>query len=327
VGSSSPLALLLLAYGGPERLEGVPAFLERVLGAKRVTPALIERACARYGAIGGGSPLVANTQAQADALATRLRESDDAAGDEDIAVFLGMRHSPPFMKEGLGQALDFGDGRVLAFIMASHQSGIATGGYLEDLAQAARELEAEGKGRGTVEIFGPWHAHALYLDAVTARARDAMEAASFSAVRSPFVLFSAHSLPLADGESGEPAYEDALRETAEGVMSRLGDLPWRLAYQSRSPRPGVRWLGPEVGQVLDEEAAAGRDSVLVVPLGFVVEHLETLYDLDIELKARAEGLGLLYRRAMTVQDHPSFIEMMAVLAADLRPVEPLETGR
>jgi protoporphyrin/coproporphyrin ferrochelatase len=211
--------------------------------------------------------------------------------------------------------------------MASHQSGIATGGYLEDLAEAARELEAENAGQGTVEVLGPWHTQPLYLQAVAARARSGLDRLLGAVTAPPLVLFSAHSLPLAGDKTGDSVYEAGLAETAQGVMALLGDLPWRLAYQSRTPRPGVRWLEPEVGEVLEQEAAAGRESVVVVPLGFVVEHLETLYDLDVDLAGRAQALGLRFARAETVQDDPSFVDMLATLALDQYAAQSLEAGR
>jgi ferrochelatase len=213
------------------------------------------------------------------------------------------------LDDGLAQALEVGEGRALGLVMASHQSRGATGGYQDEVLACLERRQAAGLAPGEVDFLPAWHTHPLYLDAVTERAREALGRLSSPGGR-PLIVFSAHSLPLREGQPGDPDYETALAETAAGVMERLGDHPWRLAYQSRSLRPGVRWLEPDISAVLEEEALAGRGSVVVVPLGFVVEHLETLYDLDIDLRERAASLGIDFARAATVQDHPLFIEAL-----------------
>ncbi len=163
---------------------------------------------------------------------------------------------------------------------------------------------------GCVRFVARWHDAPLFLEAVADRVRDVLPAGDLRERDDLSVLFTAHSLPMQVGER-DADYESALLETARGVMALVGRLPWRLAYQSRSDRPGVEWLGPDAADVLAEEAAAGRREVVVVPLGFVSEHLETLYDLDVALAGRAAELGLGFRRALTVQDSPRFIEALA----------------
>jgi protoporphyrin/coproporphyrin ferrochelatase len=313
-GAGGPVAVLVLAYGGPKHLDEVRPFLDRVLAPRVPTAQMIERALGRYQAIGGGSPLAENTFAQASALdaylrgpgATGLAGSDGAA--PEVGTFVGMRFTEPTISRAVEQALDFGRGRAVAVILASHQSARATGGYVAGVEAACSALGDLSPGR--VRFVGRWHAAPLFLEAVAERVREVLPPSDDLERNDRSVLFTAHSLPMDAGER-DTDYESALLETARGVMGRVGHLPWRLAYQSRSDRPGVEWLGPDAADALAEEAAAGRREVVVVPLGFVSEHLETLYDLDVALAGRAAELGLGFRRARTVQDEPRFIAALA----------------
>jgi ferrochelatase len=255
--AESRLAVLLLAYGGPERLEDVPDFLARVVGPRPLSEAMIDQARERYRAIGGGSPLVANSRVQAAALEAAL----NVPGAPQARVFLGMRHSPPALQEALDAALEFGGGRSVGVLLASHQSVTATGGYRRDLEVALAARAARGVEPGRVVMVAPWHVSPLFLDAVADRAREslgrlaAQTSTPGAAEEPPLIVFTAHSVPVS---GGDPQYEQGLAATAAGVIERLGALPWRLAYQSRSSRPGMEWLGPDVEDVLREEAAAGH---------------------------------------------------------------------
>lgn len=334
------LSVVLLAYGGPQAAEEVESFLRRIMRPAEPAPEMLARALRRYEIIGGGSPLIANTMLQRDALRAYFAGAGASAlsqvlgGAVDVEVFVGMRHTPPWVDEALDRALDWGGGRAVAVILASHQSERATGGYHDDVRRALAERTASADmGDGApgapaeVTFVRPWHTSPGYLDAVVARTKEALAestrqmtggAGSVEVAEGTMVVFSAHSLPVTAG-CGDPEYEQGLLETARGVMAGVGDLPWRLAYQSRSGRPGIEWLGPGVEEVLAEESARGVSSVVVVPLGFVVEHLETLYDLDVALQAEAARLGIRMMRAATVRDHPSFIAALG--GAVIRAIE------
>lgn len=304
------LPVVLFAYGGPRSLEEVEPFLRRVIAPREPTPELIERTRARYQAIGGGSPLVQNTEVQAESLATLLRGAyaavlaDAMGGPAETRVFLAMRSSAPFLDEVLPEAMAWGEGRAVGVVMASHQSAVATGGY------AAAVERVLGARSGAVTFVAPWHLAPGYLDAVAARTAEALAALPDDDQLAAPLLFTAHSLPFRDGEE-DLGYEVGLKGSIRGVLERVGDRPWRLAFQSRGGRPGVRWLGPDTSEVLREMAVAGHRAVAVVPLGFVAEHLETLYDLDIELAGHAEDLGVAVARTGTVRDHPAFISALA----------------
>ena len=325
---AGPVAVLVLAYGGPKDLDEVEPFLGRVLAPRVPSPQMVERALARYRAIGGASPLAENTFAQASALGAHLRGpgapaltptvdgADGIASHGDapaVATFVGMRFTQPSIHSAVEQALDFGRGRAVAVILASHQSARATGGYVADVQAACEALGDLSPGR--VRFVARWHAAPLFLEALAERVREVLPSSDDRERNDLTIVFTAHSLPM-EGGVRDGDYESGLLETAQGVMALVGHLPWRLAYQSRSDRPGVEWLGPDAADVLAEEAAAGRREVVVVPLGFVSEHLETLYDLDVALAARAAELGLGFRRASTVQDSPRFIQALAAAVAD-----------
>lgn len=302
------LAVLLCAYGGPRSLEEIEPFLRRVIAPREPSPELLERTTARYRAI-GGSPLVDNTWAQARALQAALDEDAAAlavvAGEPvETRVFVGMRSSEPFLDEALPAALEWGKGRALAVIMASHQSEVATGGYA---ARVAALLEGRPE---SVRFLPEWHLAPGYLDAVAARVESVLALLDKTEREQAPLLFTAHSLAVRPGEE-DLGYAVGLKETIGGVLERVGERAWRLGFQSRTSRPGVTWLGPDTDQVLREMAVAGHRTVVVVPLGFVAEHLETLYDLDIDLQGLAVELGVRVVRAATVQDHPAFIAALA----------------
>lgn len=319
------MAVLVLAYGGPKHLDEVKPFLDRVLAPRVPSAQMVERALARYRAIGGGSPLAENTFAQASALDAFLRGAGAAALTSALAgaygmapdgeapkvgTFVGMRFTEPSLSRAVEQALDFGRGRAVAVILASHQSARATGGYVADVQAACSALSNSTPGQ--VRFVARWHAAPLFLEALAERVREVLPPSDGGERSDLSVLFTAHSLPMEGGER-DADYESALLETARGVIALVGHLPWRLAYQSRSDRPGVEWLGPDAADALAEEAAAGRREVVVAPLGFVSEHLETLYDLDVALAGRAAELGLGFHRARTVQDSPRFIQALAAM--------------
>lgn len=326
-------AVLMLAHGGPTDLAGVESFLRRVLAPRQPSGTMLARAAERYRAIGGGSPLVTNTLAQARALESYLQREARADLAEalgapvEVRVLVGMRFTAPWLAESLAEAEAFaGGGPVAAVVMASHQSARATGAYRAEVERSwAAGPAGAARPRRPVLFVEGWHTAPGYVEAVAARAATAWERLRARGVSDePLLLFTAHSVPV-DAAEGDPEYEESLALTAAAVAGLLGVRTWRMGYQSRSERPGTEWLGPDVGEVLEEEAAAGRESVIVAPLGFVAEHLETLYDLDIALAAEADRLGLAMERAGTVQDHPAFIRALA--GAVVEGFRSAETGR
>jgi len=297
-----------LGYGGPRDLEEVESFLGRVMAPRRPSPEAVRRAQERYRLIGGGSPLVANSRAQAAALQQELegRRSDLPgllAAETEIRVFLGMRSSEPFLEEAVREAVDWG-GRLRFAVLASHGSEGATGAYRE------RVEAVLGSGYALAQAFvAEWHTAPGYLEAVADRVETARADAGLPETAP--VLFTAHSLPFRNGQEEDQVYRSRLERTVALLAEDLRAAEVRLAFQSAAPRPGVSWMGPFAESVLEELAAAGHTGIVVAPLGFVSEHLETLYDLDIELKERARELGVGFARAKTVGTHPRFIAALA----------------
>jgi len=313
--SAERVAVLVLAYGGPASLDEVGPFLARVMAPRVPSPEAVARAAERYRAIGGGSPLVRGTLAFArrfqDRLEQAVRERAAAPGQSaPIHVVAGMRHTEPSIAGAVNEAFLHAD-RVVAVVMASHQSERATGGYSRDVRAAYEALPLSlTDGRAAPTFVHSWHRAPAYVGAVADAARVALVRLS-SRVTPPetHVLFTAHSVPLG-GVGGDPEYEGSLRETAEDVARLLGIDTWSLAYQSRSPGGSHDWLGPASEDVLRQAASDGVKGVVVVPLGFVSEHLETLYDLDIELARTADDLGLETERAATVQESEGFMSTL-----------------
>ncbi|HLB38192.1 MAG TPA: ferrochelatase [Gemmatimonadales bacterium] len=289
-------AVLLLAYGAPLSLDEVEPYLLDVRGGRPTPRRIVEDLRARYAAIGGRSPLLDRTREQAEALATRLGNG--------IPVLVGMRHWHPYIKDVLAGAAGRGIGRVVAVAMAPHYSRMSIGAYQQNVNEA----------RGPVEVaFVPqWFDHPRFLDAVAERVRTALQRFPHSVRDQVPIVFTAHSLPeriLADGDP----YPDQLRASVAGVMTRLGATnPHEFAFQSagRSSEP---WLGPDAEVVLERLAAGGAGYLLVCPIGFVADHLEVLYDVDIEFQGRARKHGARLERTDSLNADPMLIEALADL--------------
>jgi ferrochelatase len=280
-------AVVLMAYGSPSRPEDVRPYLEDVRGGRPVSDEAVEDLAERYRRIGGRSPLDDVTEAQRAALEREL----------GIAVFIGMKHWHPRIAEAVEAALESGATRIVGLVLAPHYSRLSVGEYRE-------RLEAAVAGRAEVVLVESWHDHAGFVDAIAERVRGT----------DAWVVFTAHSLPeriLADGDP----YKEQLLETARLVAERAALERWSFAFQSASPT-GEPWLGPDVLDELDRLQAAGVRKVLLAPIGFVSDHLEILWDLDVEARERAAGLGLQVERTESLNDDPAFVRALAALVEE-----------
>jgi ferrochelatase len=291
-------AVVLMAYGSPSEPEDVRPYLEDVRGGRPVSEEAVEELAERYRRIGGRSPLDDVTEAQRAALEREL----------GAPVFVGMKHWRPRIAEAVEAALAAGATRIVGVVLAPHYSRLSVGGYRE-------RLESALGGRAELVLVESWHDELAFVDVLAERVRGT----------DAWVVFTAHSLPeriLADGDP----YREQLLETARLVAERAGLERWSFAFQSASAT-GEPWLGPHVLEELERLRAAGVREVLVTPVGFVSDHLEILWDLDIEAREKAEELGLELSRIESLNDDPAFVRALANVVERAREEQPVLPGR
>ena len=296
-------AVLLIAFGGPTRPDEIRPFLEIVTRGRPIPPARLDAVAHHYELMPGGrSPLNELTLAQARALEAALAE-----GGLPLPVFVGMRNWHPFLHETLADLAGRGHRKVLGVILSALRSEASWDRYQRDVADA----RARTPGAPEVEYAPPWFDHPRFHDAVAARAREAIAAAPAGAVGWMPLVFTAHSIPV--GMAAASPYVRDLTAAAHAVVRRLDHRRFSIAYQSRSGAPGDPWLEPDIGDVLRSLATDGEKHAVVVPIGFVCDHVEILYDLDIEAREIAGAAGITLHRARAVNDHPDFVAMLADL--------------
>ena len=294
--------VLLMAYGAPERLEQVEAYYLDIRRGVPPPPALLAELVERYRAIGGGSPLSRIVERQRGALAAAL-----AARGVEARVYAGMKHIAPFIADVVRQMADDGIERVVALALAPQHSMFNAQTYLRMVEDAARSL---GPSAPRILPIGTWHDQPRLIDALAASTAEAL--ARFPEPARVHVLFTAHSLPERIAHGGDP-YAREVGATAALVAERLGLTRCDVAFQSAG-RTGETWIGPELGAEIRRLAAAGRREIVVCPVGFVADHLEVLYDVDIEAQAIARELGVRLERARAMNDDPTFIAALADLS-------------
>ena len=285
-----------MAYGGPDSLADVEPYLLDVRGGRATAPELVAEVRQRYALIGGRSPLLELTRAQANGL-------QQALGAE-YRVYVGMRHWHPYIKEAMAEVAADQLERLIALVMAPHYSRLSVGAYMQRLREA-REALLPGL---LVTEIASWKTHPLFIDALAAKASAALARFGSDDVE---IIFSAHSLPERILAGGDP-YPQELLDTVHALVARLGPVRWQFAYQSAGST-GEKWLGPEVGQVIAQLAAQGKRSILVQPVGFVCDHVEILHDIDIVYMQQAQALGVHLERAESLNASPLLIAALADL--------------
>jgi protoporphyrin/coproporphyrin ferrochelatase len=293
-------AVLLMAYGSVDSLDQVPAYYTHIRRGSPPPPALLEELLDRYRAIGGSSPLSGHTERQRAAVQAEL-----ARRGLDVAVHVGMKHIAPFIAERVRGIAGDGTTHLVAMALAPHFSTMSICAYCHAVDEGRSGLDRSL----TFEMVRSWHAEPRFIAALSAATREAIE--RLPGASPAEVVFTAHSLPEKILERGDP-YRDLLLATAGLVAGELG-LPtarWSFAFQSAG-RTADPWLGPDLGDHLRSLAAAGSREVVVCPVGFVSDHLEVLYDVDIEAQGVARELGIQLRRARSMNDDPTFIGAVA----------------
>ena len=286
------IAVVVMAYGGPGKLDDVEPYLLDVRGGRATSPQLVEEIRMRYARIGGRSPILELTRAQAAAVGRTL-------GDR-FHVTVGMRHWHPYIKEAVDELRRAGYRRLVGIVMAPHYSSMSVGAYEKKL------LEAAGDDVATA-LVRSWWEQPRFLDAVATHLTEALQ--RFSRPRDVQVIFTAHSLPQRILAAGDP-YPDELLASAKQVAQRLRLKNWRFAYQSAGAT-SEPWLGPDAEEIITELAKSGHNAILLVPIGFVCDHVEILYDIDVEYQALAQRLGVQLERTKSLNDDPGLVAAVA----------------
>lgn len=302
-------AVLLMAYGTPRCSDEILSYYTDIRRGRPPTTEQLADLVNRYQAIGGVSPLTTRTEAQLNALAREL----DAIAPDKFHVQLGLKHAHPTIEETVTDLAEQGFSRIVALVLAPHFSSYSVGQYLSRATEVATTLGV------TVTGINSWAVEPAFVSFLANDLRHKLLAMS-SASRHPRVLFTAHSLPQRIIDSGDP-YQTELRSTALAVADQLGlteGSQWTIAWQSagRTPEP---WIGPDILKVIEELADTdGCDGIVVSACGFVADHLEVLYDLDIEAQERAQQLGLSFARTECVNDDPMVMSALAHLIVAAR---------
>jgi protoporphyrin/coproporphyrin ferrochelatase len=291
-------AVVLMAYGSPSKPEDVRSYLEDVRGGRPVSDEAVEELAERYRRIGGRSPLDDVTEAQREALEHEL----------EMPVFVGMKHWRPRIAAAVDAALEAGATRIVGLVLAPHFSRLSVGGYRERLEEALA-------GRAELVLIESWHDEPAFLDVLADRVRGT----------DAWVVFTAHSLPERILAERDP-YREQLLETARLVAERARREHWSFAFQSASST-GESWLGPDLLEELERLSAEGVRRVLVAPVGFVSDHLEILWDIDIEAREKADELGVELRRIDSLNDDPAFVRALANVVERAREEQPVLPGR
>ncbi len=302
-GSQKPIAVLLMAMGGPDSLENVEPFLRDVRGGRPTPPELVEEIRERYRATGGKSPALGITKAVAHQLERKL----NGQGDERYRVYVGLRHWHPFIKETWEALLEDRPERVIGLCMAPQYSSLSIGAYQKKVeeARAARPSDCP------VSYVTSWHRHPKLITAIVGNIQQALLKFPADVRANVPILFTAHSLPERILGMRDP-YPDEVQGTVEAVTAQLGHVTTRFAYQSQG-RSGEKWLGPTVESMLDALHQDGHRQVLVAPIGFLCDHVETLYDIDIELKQFATRQGMRLERIAMLNAAPGLVETLAAV--------------
>jgi ferrochelatase len=297
-------ALLLLAFGGPRSLDEVESFLTHLMKGRKPSPEQLERVKDRYRLIGGSSPLLEITWAQAKGLEKKLNEKGYS-----FKSYVGMRYGHPLIEETLREIIQDGVQEVIALPMAPFRSHASTGAYIEEVNQVQKKLEEKIE----ISFVEGWHLHPFFLKAIQEKIEEGLMQFTPEERKRVHFIFTAHSLPKSVVEN-EP-YVKEMEESVKGVLKKMESLPWHIAFQSR----GIgqeEWLGPDVESVLQTLSKEKVREVLIVPIGFVSDHIEIFYDIDILYQEKAKLLGMVLKRTPSLNFSEGFIEALAAIVEE-----------
>lgn len=295
------VGVLAMAYGTPSSQEEVEPYYTHIRRGRKPEPHQLQELIERYEAIGGLSPLNAITAKQAAGLERTLNEMNPGT---TYKVYTGMKHAHPFIEETVEKMVADGITEAVGVVWAPHYSVMSIGTYIKSAQEAIEKL-----GGPQTVFVKDWHLQPLFIDSTAKRVQAALEQFEEAERANVRVFFTAHSLPERILQMGDP-YPQQIEDTGQAVMEQLGHANWSTAWQSagRTPEP---WLGPDVLDVLKQMKEEGTTRVVICPVGFVSDHLEVLYDIDIEAQALARELGLNLVRAASPNDEPEFLRAVA----------------
>jgi len=293
------MAVLLVGFGGPNSMEEVRPFLDNVLKGRPVPPERYEEVVRQYEAVGGASPYNRQTFDFAEKLERRL----DREGCP-LPVYVGLRHTRPTFAETLERMAADGISEAAGVILSSFRSEPSWDRYVE----AVEEARAGVPGAPVVRPLAPWNDDDLFIQALTDRVREGEASIPEDGRRDAHWLFTAHSVPVE--EDRRSGYADQARRAAARAAEALGHENWSLCFQSRTGRPEQAWLEPDVGDAIASLDLSRSREVLVIPAGFLTDHMEVIFDLDVKARRRAEAARFAFHRARTVGDHPAFLELL-----------------
>jgi len=291
--------ILLLAFGGADSLESVEPFVKNVLKGRPVTPELVAKSVERYKLIGGKSPLLDITLAQAKGIEDVL--NSDPAAHYRYKAYVGMRYWHPFIADTVKKMNEDGVTEAVAVIMSPFTSRVATGAYETDVEGALRNLGNVPE----VEFIGCWNIDKNFVETIAGYINKELSGLD---MKDTLVIFSSHSLPIValQGDS----YEMLVNQAADFIMEKVGKVDYKVAYQSKGSGPR-EWLGPQTEDVIAQAARSCKKAVIIVPAGFAADHVETLYDIDMLFKEAAKANGVEFRRTPSLNTDPAFIRMLA----------------
>ena len=301
-------AILMMAYGGPDSLEDIEPYLLDIRGGRPTSAELVTEIRERYAKIGGRSPLLGITCTQASALEVELnKQAPSPDGTGSFRVYVGMRHWKPYIHEVVANITADGIRSGVAFCMAPHASKMSSGAYRQKLEAGLGMLQNPP----VLDFIESWYDQPFLIAALAQKVRDARQQFTPQDQPSVHYLFTAHSLPSVLRDQGDP-YADQLEQTTQLLVEQLGLRPeqWSFAYQSAGAAPG-QWLGPAIEESFPALAGKGIRHVLVTPVGFTADHVEILFDLDIEAQAIAQEAGLHLVRSQSLNASPDFIQGLA----------------
>ena len=302
-------AVLLVAFGGPQGPADVRPFLENVLRGRRVSPERIDEVAHHYERFGGVSPLTELTMQQARALEAALR-----GRGVPLPVHVGMRNWHPFLPDTLNDMARAGVRRAIGLLAAAQRSYSGCLQYKENVRDARLAVSGGGARPPEIVYVADWHEHPGFIEANAEHIRAAFDRLPPDRRDRARLVFTAHSIPVS--MAARYPYEANLRASAEMIAKAVGRDDWTLVYQSRSGRPEDPWLAPDVCDYLVEERQRGLDTAILSPIGFLCDHVEVLYDLDVEAAEACRESGITMVRAEAVNVHPRFIDALADAVAE-----------